>query len=132
MPKRDRLPNRRGGSPSPAPPRSEAHRPTATACCALPAERRTPAHVVISELITNTVVHSGSPDITLRLAHEHSQLRIEVVDSGRWQRPTARPTPDSSTAESGRGLWIVETLTQHCGMHHTPHGTTAWALLPIT
>ncbi|GHJ99822.1 ATP-binding protein [Streptomyces sp. NPDC003753] len=153
MPTLDRLPNRGGGSSLPTPPpRPEDARASATACCTWPAERRTPARarafarsrlaawgvgeataesadVVISEFVTNTVVHSGASELTLRLFRGPSELRIEVVDSGRWRRPNARPTRDGNMAESGRGLWMVETLTQRCGVHHTRHGTTAWALL---
>lgn len=125
--------------------------PTASACCTLPAETRAVAKarafardrltawqladetaeaagVIVSELVTNTVRHSGAHDVTLRLARCVSHLWIEVVDTGVWRNPTA--SEENSRAEGGRGLWLVQALSQWSGVHHAQHGTHAWALLP--
>jgi anti-sigma regulatory factor (Ser/Thr protein kinase) len=89
------------------------------------------ARVVISEFVTNTVRHSGSPDISLRLAHCRAEVWIEVLDSGLWRAPAARHR-DDDMAEGGRGFSLVDSLTQCCGVHRTPDGTCAWAMLPET
>lgn len=106
---------------------------TAYACCTLPTEMRAAARaraftrarlaewemsgeveetagVVVSELVINAVRHSGSPQATLRLAGCPSHLWIEVCDTGMWRAP-ADPAYDDA-AEGGRGLWLVEALTE--------------------
>ncbi|MBT2369144.1 ATP-binding protein [Streptomyces sp. ISL-10] len=87
------------------------------------------ARLVVSELVTNTVRHSGSAEVRLRLARSRSQVRIEVFDSGRW-RPPAPPPQEGDMAEGGRGFDLVDAVAQRCGVHSTPSGTCAWALLP--
>ncbi|MGW0990093.1 ATP-binding protein [Streptomyces sp. NPDC002486] len=125
--------------------------PSASASCTLPAEKRAvatarafardrltawrlgdetaeTASVVVSEYVTNSVQHSGAHHVTLRLACCESHLWIEVVDAGVWQNRTG--PEENGLAECGRGFWLVEALSQRSGVHHTQHGTTAWALLP--
>lgn len=89
------------------------------------------ARVIVSELVTNTIRHSGSTDVRLRLAHSRSTVRIEVLDKGLWRVPD-RPGQGEDIAEGGRGLHLVEALSQRHGVHRTPTGTRAWALLPET
>ncbi|MER6612235.1 ATP-binding protein [Streptomyces xantholiticus] len=87
------------------------------------------ARLVVSELVTNTVRHSGSAEVRLRLARSRTQVRIEVVDSGRW-RPPAPPPRCGDMAEGGRGFDLVDAVARRYGVHSTPSGTCAWALLP--
>jgi anti-sigma regulatory factor (Ser/Thr protein kinase) len=93
----------------------------------LAAETAEAASVVVSELVTNTVRHSGARDVTLRLARCVSHLWIEVVDTGVWRHPEA--SEHNGLAEGGRGFRLIEALSQFSGVHPTPHGTHAWALL---
>ncbi|MET7937141.1 ATP-binding protein [Streptomyces sp. NPDC005322] len=124
----------------------------AIACCALPAEEWAVSHarhfttvrlanwqiseevadaakLVVTEFVTNTVRHSGSTEVGLRLARSGSSVWIEVFDSGLWRAPAASD-PDDDIAESGRGFHLVDAVTQRCGVHCTPSGTCAWAMLP--
>ncbi|GGY50309.1 ATP-binding protein [Streptomyces djakartensis] len=124
---------------------------TASASCTLPAETRAVARarafardrlaawhlgdetaeaagVVVSEFVTNSVRHSGAHNVTLRLARCMSHLWIEVVDTGVWRNPTG--SDENGLAEGGRGIWLVDALSQRSGVHRTRHGTHAWALLP--
>ena len=82
---------------------------------------------VVSELATNCALHARS-DFVLRLAVEGDCVRVEAVD-GAAGGLQARQY--SSTATTGRGLRIVETLARSWGVTPTPDGKTVWALLPV-
>jgi hypothetical protein len=82
---------------------------------------------VVSELATNCTLHARS-DFVLRLSVEGECLRVEASDGvpgGLHARQY------SSTATTGRGLRIVETLSKAWGVAPTDAGKTVWALLPL-
>lgn len=85
------------------------------------------AAVIVSELVTNSVTHSHSADVSIRLIRSGSHVRIEVSDSGVWQGPS--PLRNSDLAEGGRGLALVAMLSESCGVRHDTFGTRVWALL---
>ncbi|MFI5684405.1 ATP-binding protein [Streptomyces sp. NPDC051636] len=150
MPARDREPRHHGAAaPDAREPRPQ--HPSALAVCALPAEEGAvsqarafagaqltawrigeevvdAARVVVSEFVTNTVRHSGSADVSLRLTRSRADVWIEVFDSGTWH-PPATGTPYDDLAEGGRGLMMVEALSRQCGVHRTAYGTCSWATL---
>jgi hypothetical protein len=82
---------------------------------------------VVSELATNCTLHARS-DFVLRLAVEGESVRVEAADGvpGGLQ---ARQY--SSTATTGRGLRIVESLSSAWGVATAADGKTVWALLPL-
>ncbi|QTZ93917.1 ATP-binding protein [Streptomyces auratus] len=89
------------------------------------------ALLVISELITNAVVHA-LPPAALRLSRAGADgrhtLRVEVTDAG----PTADGWPavePCEAGEHGRGIGIVTALSAECGTQIHPGGTTRWAEL---
>ncbi|QOV33942.1 ATP-binding protein [Streptomyces ferrugineus] len=89
--------------------------------------------LVVSELLTNAIVHA-LPPATLRLsrsrADRYGAVRVEVTDMGPATPPgllTAPPDPD----EHGRGLDIVTTLSTRCGVRVHSDGTSRWAELPF-
>ncbi|MGW8974321.1 ATP-binding protein [Streptomyces platensis] len=89
------------------------------------------ALLVISELITNAVVHALPPAV-LRLSRVgtggRGALRVEVTDAG----PAAadgRPVTDPCPGEHGRGLDIITALAAECGTRVHPGGITWWAEL---
>jgi anti-sigma regulatory factor (Ser/Thr protein kinase) len=84
--------------------------------------------LAVSEFVTNSVCHSGSADVTLRLVRCGSQVGVEVVDSGVWRDPDPSD-PGDDIAEGGRGLAMVSVLARWFGLHRTSFGTCAWALL---
>ncbi|MEA2159527.1 MAG: hypothetical protein QOD66_1907 [Solirubrobacteraceae bacterium] len=78
---------------------------------------RDDALLIVSELATNAVVHSGSePDdeFELRADLVPSGLRIAVIDPGRSNQTPARRKGDPGHP-GGMGLWVVETLARRWG-----------------
>ena len=82
---------------------------------------------VVSELATNCTLHARS-DFVLRLSVEGGCVRVEATD-GATGGLHARQY--SSTATTGRGLRIVESLATAWGVAPTADGKTVWALLPL-
>ena len=60
------------------------------------------ASLVVSELVTNAVVHAGTP-ARLSLTLHGDQLRIEVEDRHPARRVPALTEPPPETSEGGRG-----------------------------
>ena len=87
------------------------------------------ALVVVTELVTNVVEHSGT-ECQLALSIGDQNLRIEVRDFHR-SRPRPRSTPDTGFAR-GRGLQIVAALSSRWGVTVFDDGKSVWALLATT
>ncbi|MEW2420531.1 ATP-binding protein [Streptomyces nigra] len=96
----------------------------------LPADATADVLLVVSELITNAVVHA-LPPATLRVSRDQGDtcaaVRVEVTDTGPAAQPSA-VDPD----EHGRGLDIVSTLSERCGVRVQAGGTCRWAELRVT
>ena len=79
--------------------------------------------LLVSELVTNAVVHAGSDvEVAVRLLGD--SLRIEVLDHA----PVAqlRPSTPPDEAESGRGLLLVETIATSWGVEAFDGGKVVW------
>jgi anti-sigma regulatory factor (Ser/Thr protein kinase) len=78
--------------------------------------------LVVSELVTNAVLHAGSSArVDVRVANDG--VRVEVHDST-TELPTVRdPGPYTVT---GRGLMLVEALSDRWGADPTADGKVAW------
>src|SRR5262245_19278952 len=78
------------------------------------------AQTLVSEMLTNAVTASRTPQgaglVILRLLANHQQLLIEVWDQNP-DDPGPRHAPDD--AENGRGLIVVEALSNRWGHHRT-------------
>ncbi len=84
------------------------------------------ATLVISELVTNGVVHAHA-GTEVSASYENSILRLEVLDSG-----PGTPDPRRATAEDehGRGLLLVSVLSAAWGVEAAGHGRKlVWAEL---
>ncbi|ANW17298.1 ATP-binding protein [Streptomyces clavuligerus] len=84
--------------------------------------------LVLSELVTNAVVHSGSHLIACELLNGVERLRVSVRDQGCGPAgPRVCHTP--SAEERGRGLLLVEAVSTAWGAHEAHQGTgrTVWA-----
>jgi anti-sigma regulatory factor (Ser/Thr protein kinase) len=87
------------------------------------------ALLLISELVTNSIVHAGhcgNDAIRLRAGHDGSTTRVEVCDRARSRSvpEIRRDTPP--TAEGGRGLMLVDALSDRWGMDTCERGTCVW------
>jgi serine/threonine-protein kinase RsbW len=85
------------------------------------------AVLIVSELVTNAIVHSGSEIVRCALRLGSGLLRIEVTDQGvSGAEPAARvPAADDV---SGRGLLLVSAVSQAWGVCGAfPGGRTVWA-----
>jgi serine/threonine-protein kinase RsbW len=90
------------------------------------------AVLVVSELVTNAVVHSGSDVIRCALRLGAGLLRIEVTDqgAGRAEPAVRKPAPDDV---SGRGLLLVSTVAEAWGVIPAAGGGwTVWATVDTT
>ncbi|MEV6557454.1 sensor histidine kinase [Nocardia sp. NPDC051756] len=79
--------------------------------------------LVIAETITNSVVHGGGSG-TLALWIEGRQLRAQVRDAGHITDPLAGRLPPQPFQFGGRGLLLVNHLTDLVRIHTGVHGTT--------
>jgi len=89
------------------------------------------SRLVLTELITNSVRHSGSgPErqIELGLSVRPELVRIEVGDQGRGFEPMAAVPRHEQ--ESGWGLWLVDQLTDRWGVDSGPP-TYVWCELDL-
>jgi anti-sigma regulatory factor (Ser/Thr protein kinase) len=83
------------------------------------------AELVVTELVANAVRHAGT-EITVRLAvlaGTPGGVRAEVSDCS--TRPV-RPRHAGALEESGRGLFLVDTLSSRWGAEATTEGKTVW------
>lgn len=100
--------------------------------------------LIASELLTNTVRHAPErEEIRVRFMREHDAVVLAVWDSSDVRPVRKRPlelkrdgvAPDAEALDTergadmgGRGLVIVEALSESCGVTPTaPHGKWVWA-----
>ncbi|MEU6670680.1 SpoIIE family protein phosphatase [Streptomyces sp. NPDC046727] len=90
------------------------------------------AMAVVSELVTNAVVHAGTDvQVDWRL-EETGALVVEVRDQhpSRAPRDALNGEGPYETPEYGRGLRLVATLAESWGVTYRPGAKTVWARLP--
>ena len=83
------------------------------------------AELMTSELATNCVMHAHS-DFELAI-DSHDQIRIEVSDAGRGRPTMLQPDVRALT---GRGLRIVDAMSDAWGVIANTPGKTVWFTLP--
>jgi len=86
------------------------------------------AGLLVSELVTNAVMHART-DVTLHVTVRRGVLRIEVTD-GSPVVPTPRRA--SGLAGTGRGLQLVDRLSDRWGVDKARKGKTIWFELTPT
>ena len=85
----------------------------------LPPERLDAAVLLVSELVTNALVH-GEGEILLELGMDGDVLRVEIGDRGR-RAPHIREDPG---ADGGWGLRLVEAMARRWGVRDG--ATSVW------
>jgi serine/threonine-protein kinase RsbW len=87
---------------------------------------------LVSELVSNSVRHSGVPegeDVLVRVHLRRDGLRLEVEDPGRVG--VIAPQPPDALRSGGMGLHLVQTLGERWGVARAAEGPTCvWAQLP--
>jgi anti-sigma regulatory factor (Ser/Thr protein kinase) len=98
------------------------------AAWAVDAEDGEAVELVVSELVTNAVLHApDSPTVTLKLSMTRGAVRVMVSDRHRGQPSRADLDPWS---ERGRGVGIVEALSNRWGTEpNGSDGKTVWCEL---
>ena len=86
------------------------------------------AELLASELVTNAVRHAGTP-MTLTLRLSGPLLRVAVRDGSGGQVLPVQLTDE--TAESGRGLSLVDALADRWGCVFLHSGKTVWATVRV-
>jgi len=84
------------------------------------------ALLVLSELVTNAVLHGAEP-IDVYVSREGDMLRIEVSDGGARSDGVVPRSHDDHGQPGGRGLHIVNSLAQRWGTIDNDDGKTVWA-----
>ncbi|MDT0269785.1 ATP-binding protein [Streptomyces sp. DSM 44915] len=88
------------------------------------------AQLIVSELVTNAILHTQSSQVRCLLWSRGQTLRIEVADEGPGlvRRP---PSSAPAEAEHGRGLLLLDALAARWGVISPDHwaGCTIWAEL---
>ncbi|WP_406863242.1 ATP-binding protein [Streptomyces sp. HUAS MG47] len=81
------------------------------------------AVLLVSELVGNAVRHTGARVFGLRMLRRRGWIRIEVRDPSRGL-PCLMPVHELDT--SGRGLFLVDKLSDRWGVDLLPRGKTTW------
>jgi len=88
--------------------------------------------LVVTELVTNVLLHSGSPDVVVLLVLDATSLTAEVRDGGCWKRRRApRAESADAGARCGRGLRLVEAYAGQCTVLTGRTGTRVSAVFPL-
>ncbi|MEU0598703.1 ATP-binding protein [Streptomyces sp. NPDC006393] len=86
------------------------------------------ADLVISELVTNAIVHTASSRVVCELHDAGELVRIAVRDEGRAPGEP-HPSPQRPEEEHGRGLLLVEAMCLSWGAQQHGRGLVVWAEL---
>lgn len=86
------------------------------------------ALLVVSELVSNAVSHAGTPvTVGIKVASD-GVVRIEVGDGRTWPPRPRKVSPDSV---GGRGLLLVEALSNRWGVETRGDGKVVWAEIAV-
>lgn len=81
------------------------------------------ARLLVSELVTNAVLHARS-EVEVRIWARSNRVHVRVTDAAHDRRPVPRPTdPDATT---GRGLQLVECLASSYGVDVDGDWKSVW------
>ncbi|MDT4893388.1 MAG: hypothetical protein QOE97_2423 [Pseudonocardiales bacterium] len=115
------------------PPRPEAARTArqlvADSIPRLPREASDAVTLMVSELVTNCIVHAGT-DFQVRVHLDEASVRVEVSDHGTGK--AAARSPERHEAH-GRGLQLVQSLADEWGVIPAliHPGKTVWFRLSL-
>ncbi|WP_330298669.1 ATP-binding protein [Streptomyces sp. NBC_00503] len=79
--------------------------------------------LLVSELVGNAVRHTGARSFGLRMLRRRGWIRVEVGDPSRGL-PCLMPVHEMDT--TGRGLFLVDKLSDRWGADLLPRGKITW------
>ena len=85
------------------------------------------ARLLVSELVTNSVIHSGSEWVEVSIELDEQRLRIAVSDTA--SEPIRPRTPD---LDGGWGLTLVAECATRWGVERENGGKTIWLELDLS
>jgi anti-sigma regulatory factor (Ser/Thr protein kinase) len=83
--------------------------------------------LLATELVSNVVRHVGSP-MTVRLVPQSAAIRVEVDDDSGAPPVLLEQGPHE---ESGRGIFLVESLATEWGWSARERGKTVWFVVAL-
>ena len=96
----------------------------AEACCA---DRHAgvleDAQLLVSELVTNAVRHGGPPITLCVRCDGSSDMQVRVSDGNVHQPQVKHP---EATEEGGRGMMLVDLISEHWGVDTDDDGKVVW------
>lgn len=95
----------------------------------LPAQLAEYAVLLVSELVGNAVRHTGAQYFGLRMERRRGMIRIGVRDPSRGL-PCLMPVREMDV--SGRGLFLVDKLSDRWGVDLLPRGKVTWFEMRIS
>ena len=81
------------------------------------------AVILVSELVTNAVLHAGT-DAYVTLELDGPRLTVTVSDTG--SRGSPQVVDVTSAGTRGRGLTLVQSVSDAFGSYPSPTGSTVW------
>ncbi|MCU1599471.1 MAG: hypothetical protein JWO22_180 [Frankiales bacterium] len=94
-----------------------------------PSPVREDVELVVTELVTNAVLHAPAGVVRLRVLEVEGAVRVEVEDTGHGMPVAVR---ESSEAMTGRGLALVAALSRAWGVEGGADGhKVVWAEVPL-
>jgi hypothetical protein len=82
------------------------------------------ALLLTSEAVTNSVIHTDGPTVTVVVIETPAGLRLEVTDGGADTVPTIHGGCD--LREDKRGVFLLQHLSARSGFHADESGLTYW------
>ena len=87
-------------------------------------EAAEPIEQIVSELVTNSVEHAECTSVSVLLIYAAGMLRLEVRDQDAGHVPVLKH-PETGDV-GGRGLVIVQALSDRWGLQVTDSGKAVW------
>ncbi|WP_181871290.1 ATP-binding protein [Sphaerisporangium album] len=92
--------------------------------------RRDDALLLLSEIFTNAVAHTASPEIPVTVLVEwDGTVQVKVTDRGGATVPCVCRAPADALAEGRRGMHLVRGLSRRWGFVKDTTGCTVWFTL---
>ncbi|WP_261994199.1 ATP-binding protein [Streptomyces sp. t39] len=88
--------------------------------------------IIVTELVTNVVMHSGSPWVSTVISVRGDALTVEVMDGGCWKhRRDRRQEPLDADVPCGRGLRLVDAYAHRTVASRSETGSVVLAEMAL-